>query len=132
MTRPTHILERWKDKMNIVEWTEEDFLPSDFNERVQKRLKGNNKDPLLQNHRERQWQFNLECLRYHKKNNREWTMLIDTDEYLAINPGSLKVVFDDWNAQNISSSGNHPTSKAPIANSTSVPTILNSIQTCGL
>ena len=125
MTKPTHVLERWRDKIQIQEWTDDDFLPDNFQQRVQHRLKNNDKDPMLQNHRERQSYFNLQCLRELKRQNRDWTMLIDTDEYLAVNPGSLQKVFEEYGVRKVV---DDDIRKTPVANSTSIPNVLESIQ----
>lgn len=93
LTSPQRILDRWKDRISIELWTDHQFLPSDFDEIVHKRTFGSNgtkqKDPSLQYHRARQAAFNVECLKEHKRKNRDWTMVIDVDEYLTVNPDLL-------------------------------------------
>ena len=88
MTRPLSILDRWKGKMTVDLWQESRFLPPDFHQKVLDRATGNqrSKSLVLTNHRERQRRFNLECLREFKRQNRGWILMIDTDEYLKVNP----------------------------------------------
>jgi hypothetical protein len=79
-TRPTAILDRWRDRMYIEEWNDRSFLPSDIgrsaNDTVERRhLK----------HRFRQAQFYKGCIRSLRQFNRTWTTFIDSDEYLTIN-----------------------------------------------
>lgn len=81
-TSPSKILDRWKDRINIQEWNETDFLPSNFEDQVKKNSYDGKELKVLQNHRVRQANFNLKCLKELKRQNRGWTLLIDTDEYL--------------------------------------------------
>lgn len=84
LTSPQHVLDRWRDRMNIELWTDEHFLPMDFEREVMRKADGG-KDLKLQYHRVRQAEFNLACLREHKQNGRGWTMMIDVDEYMTYN-----------------------------------------------
>ncbi|EEC47576.1 predicted protein [Phaeodactylum tricornutum CCAP 1055/1] len=79
-TRPTAVLDRWRDRMYIEEWNDRSFLPSNIgrsaNDTVEQRhLK----------HRFRQAQFYKGCIRRLREFNRSWTTFIDSDEYLTIN-----------------------------------------------
>lgn len=80
-TSPSKVLDRWRDRMTIEEWNETRFLPDDFDVEV-KEISYGDKTEILYNHRLRQSYFNLECLKAHKRNNRGWTLMIDSDEYL--------------------------------------------------
>lgn len=70
--------------MTIELWDDTQFLPDDFEEIVRRRTVGK-KDPKLQYHRARQAAFNLQCLKQHKRQEREWVMMIDVDEYMTFN-----------------------------------------------
>jgi hypothetical protein len=88
-TQPTNILDKYRNilKMDITEWTDDNFMPhyakvikelDQYNER-----KNRTKEPvdgLLQ----RQAAFYLSCMKQLKSENRSWTMLIDTDEFLTL------------------------------------------------
>ncbi len=89
-TSPKRVLDRWKDRMSIELFSDERFLSSDFEDDVHERTVGENgkkqKDSTLQYHRARQAAFNMECLKEHKRKKRGWTMVIDVDEYMTLNP----------------------------------------------
>ena len=88
-TTPDAILRRWEGRIKIETWNQKEQY---FNEK----LKANEGKKMawiqdlpnetLPNHRALQRKFNLECLATHKRNGRGWTFLIDTDEYIHINP----------------------------------------------
>ena len=82
-TSPLKVLDRWKDKINIEVWNETRFIPDNYDEKVLKKSFNNTKLTLLNYHRVRQASFNLECLREFKRQDRGWTMLIDSDEYMV-------------------------------------------------
>eukprot|EP00527_Entomoneis_sp_CCMP2396_P008297 CAMPEP_0198141778 /NCGR_PEP_ID=MMETSP1443-20131203/4718_1 /TAXON_ID=186043 /ORGANISM="Entomoneis sp., Strain CCMP2396" /LENGTH=522 /DNA_ID=CAMNT_0043804617 /DNA_START=143 /DNA_END=1711 /DNA_ORIENTATION=- len=93
LTSPQHILDRWKGRMEIELWNDTHFLPpnAEFEEVVEDRMFGGkaNKERqayTLQTHRARQDLFNLECLRQHKRKDRGWVLMIDTDEYMTLSP----------------------------------------------
>lgn len=78
-TSPQHIVDRWKDKMEIELWNESRFLdPADITPLERKRK--------LQMHRLRQRSFNTECLQEMKRRNKGWTIITDTDEFVTLNP----------------------------------------------
>ena len=90
---PIEIFQRWSNLMTIEVWddTSRPYLYQDYEERIQKR--GNQNwdmeslsDPQLSRHRERQSEFYFECITTLKKLGKGWTFLLDTDEYLHINP----------------------------------------------
>jgi len=85
LTQPTQVLDRWRDRITIEEWSDDHFLPKHFSATV-KHKSGEHKDPKLVGHRVRQASFNLECLKHLKRQGREWVIMIDTDEYLTFNP----------------------------------------------
>ena len=86
-TSPTKVLDRWRDKISIQEWNESNYLPPDFDRQVEENSSyGDETKKVLSNHRVRQAQFNLECLREFKRQNRGWTLILDTDEYLNPKP----------------------------------------------
>ena len=71
--RTLELIRLWKDKIDITLWPEY-FLPKD--KRFKKR----------QSYvRERQVYFANQCLGYHKRQNRTWTLLTDNDEYMTFN-----------------------------------------------
>lgn len=76
------MLDRWRDRITIQEWNETNFLPSDFEDQVKDNSFDQEKLEVLNNHRLRQASFNVECLKELKRQNRGWTLMIDTDEYL--------------------------------------------------
>jgi len=83
-TKPIKILDRWKDRIKIEEWNETRFLSKTFSKMVKAQSTGKNGEKLA-SHRVRQSNFNLECLKSFKRQNRGWTLLIDSDEYLLAN-----------------------------------------------
>jgi len=114
ITSPNRVLDRWRDRMTIVLWSDEDFLPHDFEKDVEERTFGKHgtkqKDRKLQYHRARQASFNLECLKEHKRKNRGWTMVIDVDEYMTFNPDLRDPDTDDesvlpWNVPPVEAPG---------------------------
>ena len=84
-TSPTSILERWKDRMTIVEWSDEDFLPVDWVHH-DRELNEEDSRQKFNLHRERQRNFYPTCLRALRNVHREWTTCIDSDEFLHMNP----------------------------------------------
>lgn len=108
-TSPTLIFDRWRNltDIEIIEWTDETFMPKTFLE------KGYHEDPnqivrdaaksqwhegnedaekvwmdnlIISNHRFRQITFVSRCLKHIKDKGRSWTMHIDTDEFVTVNP----------------------------------------------
>jgi len=107
LTSPMPVFDRWKDLMDIQVWTDEDFIPHDFEQDLYRRIHGSDgrekRDPQLQNYLSRQNSFNLQCLKEHKRRNHGWTMVIDTDEYLTYNPelSKIKKAGSDQSAWNV-------------------------------
>lgn len=87
-TSPTPILDRWREHgMDIVQWKDDDFMPPDDRKEAEfhvKRYFGNITPDLIQ-HRARQRLFYFSCMKRLKEQNRDWTLLIDSDEYLYVN-----------------------------------------------
>jgi hypothetical protein len=82
-TSPTVVLERWKQHMTIVQWSDEHFLPMHWRNRI---IPEENSKGLLMKHRERQRHFYPACFEFLKAANRTWVAVVDVDEFLAMNP----------------------------------------------
>jgi hypothetical protein len=111
-TSPNQILEKWQSifGLNHTLWTDQDYMPKDFLNgdfsKVPDYLKGKrskngsywHQDPNvsreqmqkdlqdINSHRYRQRIFLAECYRQLKQEGQQWTVHIDTDEFLTINP----------------------------------------------
>ncbi|CAB9507386.1 expressed unknown protein [Seminavis robusta] len=85
-TSPVPILKRWKDRklMAISIWNDTMFMPKKV--KANATMFHNNTDLMM--HRVRQNNFYFKCMRTFKQRNREWLMLIDTDEYIVNNYAS--------------------------------------------
>lgn len=80
-TTPTKILDRWNDKIQIDVWMDKDFMPEWLSK------KGANLSSVgLWMHLNRQKHFYGQCLQHLQKQGRNWVALIDTDEFIRINP----------------------------------------------
>jgi hypothetical protein len=125
-TSPIPVFDRWKGLMNVTVWTDTDFLSENFDQDLYRRIHGSDgrtkKDPTLQYHRARQANFNLQCLKEHKRKNRGWTMVIDTDEYMTHNPelAKIKVEHSNKTMWNVSEVGK-PGSIAAILDQIAIP-----------
>lgn len=91
LTSPKRILERWKGRMDIALWDNEDSYinHTKFYTTVKGRLEGNHgkrESSILSMHRVRQLTFNMQCMMAHKRKGRGWTFITDIDEYTYINP----------------------------------------------
>ena len=95
---PTEILEKWKSltDMKIQEWTDDDYMPSDFlvyqkppdkymENATELLSRGVNTEDILEisNHRYRQRVFLAKCMRDLREKGNSWVMHIDTDEYIT-------------------------------------------------
>lgn len=80
-TSPTRVLDRWRDKIVIEEWIDEDFLP----DWVQRRAGMANVSHLWL-HLNRQNFFYAQCLKSLHQRGRAWVTLTDTDEFIRVNP----------------------------------------------
>lgn len=73
-TSPSEVLDRWRDRITIQEWTETDFLDASKYKDL----------GSYQMHKQRQQIFYQECLKDLQRQGRDWGLLIDPDEYLMI------------------------------------------------
>ena len=94
---PTKILKRWREftDMNIQEWTDDNYMPSDFlvyqkpPEKYMEDASDFNKDLSAEDileistHRYRQRVFLAQCLKAHRDQGSSWVIHIDTDEYVV-------------------------------------------------
>ena len=90
-TTPTDILKRWVERINIQIWHgEERYINlQKFHQQVENRMEEYHREASnfdLSAHRTRQREFNKECSIAHKMKDRGWTFLIDTDEFIYMNP----------------------------------------------
>jgi len=91
LTSPIPIFDRWKNLMDIQIWTEKDFWQPRKNAHKHRHGERRKEDQNTKDFRSRQTSFILRCLKEHKRLNREWTMVIDSDEYLTYNPELSKI-----------------------------------------
>lgn len=89
LTSPSKILDLWKDRIHILQWTSDsDYMssPTDF-VKAKKDVEQyfQHTTPQLVEHRARQRLFYTQCLRTLKQMDASWTLLLDTDEFLRIN-----------------------------------------------
>jgi hypothetical protein len=98
VTTPAPILNRWRSpnlNFNISLWADHDFMADTEEHRVAvdwvRRKFENTKigEDLIQ-HRARQRLFYYKCMKQLKNENRDWTILTDSDEYLLINYETVK------------------------------------------
>lgn len=95
---PTEILERWRSltDMRIQEWTDDDYMPSDFlvYQKPPDKYVENNTDFIskgfsaedileISTHRYRQRVFLAKCMSNFREQGNSWVMHIDTDEYIT-------------------------------------------------
>jgi len=80
-TSPSKILDRWRDRIVIEEWTDSNFTSDDLMIKD-----GDTPNQKKGKHRTRQRLFYLECTRHlQKQRNRTFTSYHDVDEFIAIN-----------------------------------------------
>jgi len=84
---PSHIFDRWRNRITIIEWNDTDFLP---NPEYYLRKAEDSSQKKTDKHRERQGHFYRECALHMKRKNRTWTFFYDTDEYVSINKDFFK------------------------------------------
>ena len=95
-TSPAEILNRWQDAMDItVWWNDTDFVTNatEFEEaklRAQRRKRKSKPSADVIRYLARQRLFYYHCMQVHKRANRNWTLLIDTDEFLAHNYNTVR------------------------------------------
>jgi hypothetical protein len=86
-TSPSAIFDRWRDQgMIIEEWSDRDFLNFTEND-----IEGRKFSKGMTMHRLRQPSFYQACMRKLKAANRTWTLMSDSDEYLAFNTHTKKL-----------------------------------------
>jgi hypothetical protein len=85
-TSPQSILDRWASKITVRVWNDTHFLPQEWLNRGPKADDATSKFVL---HRERQRNFYPTCLQALKHAGRQWTMVVDIDEFVLINPHYL-------------------------------------------
>lgn len=108
-TSPAPIFDRWRrlTDLQITEWSDPDFMPKEFlrkgyyisPDKIEgdatksqwheghedaARVKADNM--IVSNHRFRQVTFLAACLRHMRTNDKTWTMHVDTDEFVVVNP----------------------------------------------
>ena len=81
VTSPTKILDRWRSRMIVEEWTDNDFLP----DWILRKASQTNVSGLWL-HLNRQNFFYASCLQSLYQQNRSLVTLTDTDEFIRINP----------------------------------------------
>ena len=81
-TSPKHVLDRWENYMTIVRWSDRNFLPSEW---LRREVDENDPTAKFMKHRERQRNFYPSCFQLLKAANRQWTMVIDIDEFATKN-----------------------------------------------
>lgn len=81
-TRPDLVLNRWRDYLTILQWDDPDFMPKHWLNRIPAE-----NDPVakLMKHRERQRHFYPACFQFLKAAGRQFTMVIDVDEFAIQN-----------------------------------------------
>lgn len=92
-TSPQSILERWQDKTDLnvtVWWKDSDYITNhteleEAESWVAIKFQDDHPSGELIRHRARQRLFYFHCLQEHKRQERTYTLLTDTDEYLTIN-----------------------------------------------
>ena len=92
-TSPLSILQKWNNDpdmdVSITMWQDEDYWDPQAVPRLVFKEKQKDKNrvniPSVQLHLQRQQTFYAKCMQHHHKQNRSWTLLIDTDEFLAFN-----------------------------------------------
>jgi hypothetical protein len=72
-TSPESVLDRWKDRINITVWNDTNVM-------------GGKEKSVLRAHRSRQNNFFRLCQREFHARNHSWTITLDTDERVFINP----------------------------------------------
>jgi hypothetical protein len=81
-TSPSDVLDKWKDRMTIVEWSPASnfstfSVPTHANDSLTRKV-----DLLVR----RQVHFYQSCALYLRSRNRTWTSFHDSDEYLVVRP----------------------------------------------
>jgi hypothetical protein len=86
-TSPSWLLERWKNRMEITEWTDRQFFPVTVRNRAMKDDAADTQEGrLVILHRYRQRFFYVKCLRQLKRENKTMVALVDSDEFVNVPP----------------------------------------------
>jgi hypothetical protein len=86
-TSPSKILDQWRSRMTIVEWTDSNFTTENL-----LRREDESHDSKRQKHMRRQNTFYKMCAWHMHNHNRSWTAFHDTDEFLTMNSDIVKNV----------------------------------------
>ena len=94
-TSPTPILDRYRNKedgMTIIEWTDEDYMNDEELIEAEQKVRNQfgNLTSTLVRHRARQRLFYYKCMQKMKEEDRTWTLMTDTDEFLRVNYDNVK------------------------------------------
>jgi hypothetical protein len=122
-TSPSAVLDKWKDRMTIVEWSPANnfstfSVPTWANDSLTRKV-----DLLVR----RQVHFYQSCALYLRSRNRTWTSFHDSDEYIVVRPlpsllerqqqpGAIPKIVETYSS---SSYHNNNTSNIPTGNETS-------------
>ena len=89
---PKPVLDRWRDKMTIVEWTYEDYMEEDHLDEAMAFLNSTNSTPedAQVYHNKRQNEFLRKCAMHMKDHDRKWVSFHDVDEYYVINEDAVR------------------------------------------
>jgi len=87
ITSPKKLFNRWRMRGMIIEqWADENFMPPKELEWSRSNISTLRTDAGRYHlHKKRQKRFISHCLRHLRNQNRTWTILIDSDEYLQFN-----------------------------------------------
>ena len=80
-TSPSVVLERWRTRMEYEVWND-----VDYRNETDRRLDSDGPGEKRVRHKKRQSDFYAACARHLQKKQRGWTLFIDSDEYIAVNP----------------------------------------------
>lgn len=98
-TSPLQIFDRWKDRIEIVIWSDHDFALTN----LMINTTSDTAEQRINKHRTRQQNFYRACMKYLKRQKQQsitWTAFIDTDEFITINNDALQVVGGGVNSHN--------------------------------
>jgi hypothetical protein len=89
---PDPVLDRWREYMTIVKWTDETFMDEDHTQKslVEYRASDSKKDEAQWHHNFRQNEFLRQCAIHMKENGKKWASFHDVDEYYVINSQLVK------------------------------------------
>ena len=81
-TSPSTLLNKWKDLIEITEWTDKDYFSVMWRSAIMNREFNSTADRLTYLHRFRQRFFYFKCMKQLKRENKTFVALIDSDEFL--------------------------------------------------